>query len=176
MEDIDFYLSHAQETMDKTVSHTQHELSRIRAGKANPSMLEGLEVEYYGNMTPLNQVASITTPDARSIVIKPWEKSMVQEIERSIINSDTGFNPQNDGELIRINIPPLTEERRKALVKQVRNLFNLTLDFSRLFKELLDTSSHRARVVVDFKSGWSFKSFSVEVGGVAVAFFAFGYF
>lgn len=161
MEDIDFYLSHAQETMDKTVSHTQHELSRIRAGKANPSMLEGLEVEYYGNMTPLNQVASITTPDARSIVIKPWEKSMVQEIERSIINSDTGFNPQNDGELIRINIPPLTEERRKALVKQVRNeAENGKISIRNIRK---DTNDHLKKLLKEGVSEDAVKSAEDEV-------------
>ncbi len=120
-EDIKFYLDHAKESMDKTVSHTAQELSKIRAGKAMPNMLEGLMVEYYGNMTPINQVAGVSTPDPRSIMVKPWEKTMIPEIERVIINSDLGLNPQNDGEVIRINIPPLTEERRVILVKQARN-------------------------------------------------------
>ncbi len=121
MEEVDFYLEHAEETMDKTVSHTATELAKIRAGKASPAMLDGLMVEYYGNPTPINQVASVTTPDARSIAIKPWEKSTISEIEKAIINSDLGLNPQNDGELIRINVPPLTEERRKSLVKQAKS-------------------------------------------------------
>ncbi len=120
-EEIDFQLEHAQEQMDKTVKHTAQELSKIRAGKAMPSLLEGLMVEYYGNPTPINQVASVTSPDARTIAIKPWEKSMIPEIEKAIVNSDLGLNPQNDGELVRINIPPLTEERRVMLVKQAKN-------------------------------------------------------
>lgn len=120
MEDIDFYLEHAQELMDKSVEHAASELSKIRAGKAMPNMLDGIEVEYYGSMTPLNQVASVNTPDARTLMIKPWEKNMLNEIERAIINSDLGLNPQNDGEIIRINIPTLTEERRKNLVKQAK--------------------------------------------------------
>ncbi len=120
MEEIDFYLEHAQESMDKSVSHTVVELGKIRAGKASPNMLDGLSVDYYGNPTPVNQVATVNTPDARTISIKPWEKNMIQEIEKAIINSDLGFNPQNDGELIRINIPALTEERRKSLVKQAK--------------------------------------------------------
>lgn len=120
MEDIDFYLEHAEEMMDKAVKHLVGELSRIRAGKATPNMLDGVEVEYYGSMSPLNQIASVTTPDARTIAIKPWEAKMIPEIERAIINSDLGLNPQNDGELIRINIPALTEERRLTLVKQAK--------------------------------------------------------
>lgn len=120
MEDIDFYLEHAEEMMDKAVKHLSGELTRIRAGKATPNMLDGVEVEYYGAMSPLNQIASVTTPDARTLAVKPWEAKMIPEIERAIINSDLGLNPQNDGELIRINIPALTEERRLALVKQAK--------------------------------------------------------
>lgn len=120
MEEIEIYLDTAKEMMEKAIDHTKAEFSKIRAGKAMPSMVDGIDVEYYGNMTPLNQVAGVTTPDARTISIKPWEKSMLQEIERAIINSNLGFNPQNDGEQIRINIPPLTEERRLQLMKQVK--------------------------------------------------------
>jgi len=120
MEDIEIYLETAEEMMDKAIQHTKNEFAKIRAGKAMPAMVEGVEVEYYGNMTPLNQVASVNTPDARTISIKPWEKNMLQEIERAIINSGLGFNPQSDGEQIRINIPPLTEERRLQLMKQVK--------------------------------------------------------
>lgn len=120
MEEISIYLETAEEMMEKAIQHTKSEFAKIRAGKAMPSMLDGIDVEYYGNMTPLNQVAGVTTPDARTLSIKPWEKTMLQEIERAIINSGLGFNPQNDGEQIRINIPPLTEERRLQLMKQVK--------------------------------------------------------
>ncbi|MEQ6167629.1 MULTISPECIES: ribosome recycling factor [unclassified Ekhidna] len=120
MEEIDIYLDTAKEMMEAAIKHTKDEFSKIRAGKAMPSMLDGIELEYYGSMTPLNQVAGVTTPDARTISVKPWEKAMLQEIERAIINSNLGFNPQNDGEQIRINIPPLTEERRLNLMKQVK--------------------------------------------------------
>ena len=121
MEDIEFYLEHAEESMEKAVGHTQSMLSKIRAGKAMPNMLDGLMVEYYGNPTPINQVASINSQDARTLVIKPWEKSIIGDIERAIINSDLGLNPQNDGEIVRINIPALTEERRVELVKVARS-------------------------------------------------------
>lgn len=120
MEEIEIYLDTAKEMMESAVQHTLDEFAKIRAGKAMPNMLDGIEVEYYGTMTPLNQVAGVTTPDARTLSVKPWEKTMLQEIERAIINSNLGFNPQNDGEQIRINIPPLTEERRLQLMKQVK--------------------------------------------------------
>lgn len=120
-EEIKMYLDEADDNMKKAVSHVSGEFKKIRAGKAQPNMLDGLLVPYYGNNTPINQVASITTPDARTVMIKPWEKKMVNEIERAIINSELGLNPQNDGEVIRLNIPPLTEERRKNLVKQAKN-------------------------------------------------------
>ncbi len=118
MEEIEIYLETAKEMMDKAITRCKVELSKIRAGKAMPSMLDGLMVDYYGASTPLNQVASLTTPDARTIFIKPWEKSTIKEIEKAIINSDLGLNPQNDGESIIINVPQLTEERRIQLVKQ----------------------------------------------------------
>lgn len=118
MDEIQLYLDESKELMEKAVQFTTIELAKIRAGKAMPNMLEGLMVMYYGNPTPINQVASITTPDARTIVLKPFEKKLIIEIEKSIVNSSLGLNPQNDGEVIRLNIPPLTEERRKALVKQ----------------------------------------------------------
>jgi ribosome recycling factor len=121
MEEIEFFLAEATEMMDKSVQHTREAMNKIRAGKASPSMLDGLYVEYYGNPTPLSQVASLTTPDARTILIKPWEKNIISEIEKAILHSDLGLNPQNDGELVRINIPMLTEERRLNLVKQAKN-------------------------------------------------------
>lgn len=121
MEEINFYLDHAKEMMDKAVEHTMATLGKIRAGKAMPNMLDGLEVEYYGNPTPITQVASISTPDARTVVVKPWEKGIIPEIEKAIMNSDLGLNPQNDGDIVRLNIPPLTEERRLNLVKQAKS-------------------------------------------------------
>lgn len=121
MEEIQLYLDEAQELMDKSLAHLQTELAKIRAGKATPSMLDGVMVEYYGSPTPLNQVASVTTPDARTIFVKPWEKKTISDIERAIMNSDLGLNPQNDGEQVIINIPMLTEERRTQLVKQARH-------------------------------------------------------
>ncbi|HYC83892.1 MAG TPA: ribosome recycling factor, partial [Chryseosolibacter sp.] len=119
MEEIDLYLDDARDLMGKALSHLSHELTKIRAGKANPAMLDGIQVSYYGAMSPLNQVSSITTPDARTIFIKPWEKSLIHEIEKSILAANLGLNPQNDGQQVIINVPMLTEERRKQLVKQV---------------------------------------------------------
>lgn len=104
--------------MTKTISHLETELAKIRAGKANPSMLDGIMVEYYGNPTPVNQVANVSALDARTITVQPWEKNMLQAIERSIIAANIGINPQNDGTTIRLFLPPLTEERRKELVKK----------------------------------------------------------
>ena len=121
MEEITFYLDDAKESMAKAVQHTEKEFLKIRAGKANPQMIMGLMVEYYGSMTPIDQVSSINTPDARTLLIKPWEKGVLHEIEKAIINSDLGLNPQNDGETIRINVPALTEDRRRDLVKQSKN-------------------------------------------------------
>ena len=119
MEEIELYLGEARDQMNKALNHVAHEITKIRAGKANPSMLDGIMVSYYGVTTPLNQVSSMTTPDARTIFIKPWEKSLIQEIEKSILAANLGLNPQNDGQHVIINIPMLTEERRKQLVKQV---------------------------------------------------------
>jgi ribosome recycling factor len=121
MDEIELFLEEARDLMNKAIVHLGNELAKIRAGKANPSMLDGIQVSYYGAMSPLNQVASVTTPDARSIFIKPWEKGLISEIEKSIINANLGLTPQNDGQQIIINIPMLTEERRKQLVKQVGN-------------------------------------------------------
>ncbi len=120
MEEIQLHLEEARQLMERAVDHLNGELAKIRAGKAMPNMLDGIMVEYYGNPTPLAQVASVNTPDARTLMIKPWEKKLLRDIERAIINSDLGLTPQNDGELIRINIPPLTEERRKMLAKQTK--------------------------------------------------------
>lgn len=109
-----------QSHMDKSISHLETELAKIRAGKANPQMLESIHVDYYGSQTPLHQVANVNTPDARTIVIQPWEKGMLGPIEKAIQIANLGFNPQNDGSIIRIAVPPLTEERRKDLVKRCK--------------------------------------------------------
>lgn len=118
-EDMQFVLDAAEESMIAALNHLDKELLGIRAGKADPKMLNGILVDYYDSPTPLTQVANINTPDARTIAIQPWEKSMIAPIERAIINSNLGFNPDNNGEIIRINIPALTEERRRDLTKQV---------------------------------------------------------
>ncbi|MGY8977590.1 MAG: ribosome recycling factor [Cytophagales bacterium] len=145
MEEVDFFLEHAVETMGKSLARLSQELTKIRAGKAMPNMLDALNVDYYGNSTPVHQVASITTPDARTLIIKPWEKAMIGEIEKAIINSDLGLNPQNDGEIVRINIPALTEERRMILVKQAKaaaengkvSIRNIRKDTNEQLKKLL---------------------------------------
>ena len=110
----------AKALMDKAVEHADGELNKIRAGKASPSMLDDIVVDYYGSPTPLNQVGSVNTPDARTIVVQPWEKSLLNAIEKAITDANLGVNPQNDGVIIRINVPPLTEERRRDLVKKAK--------------------------------------------------------
>jgi ribosome recycling factor len=117
-DDLVFILEDAQDSMKKAIAHLETELVRIRAGKANPQMLEGLTVDYYGSPTPLNQVGNVSVMDARTLTIQPWEKNMLQPIERSIIAANLGVTPQNDGNIIRLFMPPLTEERRKEFVKR----------------------------------------------------------
>ncbi len=109
-----------RDAMDQSIKHTQSEYQKLRAGKATPNMLDGVMVEYYGSDVPLNQVSTVSTPDARSLWIQPFEKGIMQDIERAIINANLGYAPQNDGERVIINIPPLTEERRKNLVKTLK--------------------------------------------------------
>jgi ribosome recycling factor len=121
MEEISMFLDEAKELMEKAIKHTVIEFNKIRAGKASPNMVDGITVEYYGVPSPLHQVATVNTTDARTLVIRPFEKKLISDIERAIINSDLGLNPQSDGEVIRLIVPPLTEERRRDLVKQVKN-------------------------------------------------------
>jgi ribosome recycling factor len=121
MEDVASIISSADEHMNKAISHLEAELVKIRAGKANPQMFDGIVVDYYGSPMPINQVANISVMDARTLSIQPWEKNMLQPIERAIIAANIGVNPQNDGVNIRIFLPPLTEERRKELVKRCQN-------------------------------------------------------
>ncbi len=117
-EDVSITLSLAEDSMKKAISHLEAELVKIRAGKANPQMLDGIVVDYYGSPTPISQVGNISVLDARTLTIQPWEKNMLQPIERAIIASNIGINPQNDGVIIRLFLPPLTEERRRELVKR----------------------------------------------------------
>ncbi|WP_420321533.1 ribosome recycling factor [Flagellimonas sp.] len=120
-EEVTFILDSAKESMDGSISHLEKALVKIRAGKASPVMLSTVMVEYYGSQTPLSQVSNINTPDARTISVQPWEKNLLSEIETAIMNSNLGFNPMNNGEMIIINVPPLTEERRIQLVKQAKS-------------------------------------------------------
>jgi len=117
-DDLSFILEEGKESMTKAINHLEAGLVKIRAGKANPTMLDGIFVDYYGNTTPINQVGNISAMDARTISIQPWEKNMLQPIERAIIAANIGINPQNDGNIIRLFLPPLTEERRREMVKR----------------------------------------------------------
>ncbi|MDT0539172.1 MULTISPECIES: ribosome recycling factor [Croceitalea] len=119
-EEVTFVLDTTKEGMDGAMSHLEKAFIKIRAGKASPMMLSTVKVEYYGSPTPLSQVANVNTPDARTISVQPWEKSILQDIESAIMNANIGFNPMNNGEMIIINVPPLTEERRRDLVKQAK--------------------------------------------------------
>lgn len=119
-EDIEFILDSTKESMEAAIKHLEKAFVNIRAGKASPAMLGSVMVEYYGSLTPLNQVSNVNTPDGRTITVQPWEKSMLHEIERSIMMANLGFNPMNNGESIIINVPPLTEERRRELAKQAK--------------------------------------------------------
>lgn len=120
-EDLSMVIDMAAEAMDAAIGHLQGELAKIRAGKATPGMLDSVTVDYYGAMTPLSQIANVNTLDAKTIVVQPWEKNMLESIEKAIMAANIGLNPQNNGDTIIISIPPLTEERRITLVKQVKN-------------------------------------------------------
>lgn len=120
-ETLDFIVETAKEGMQQAIDHLENELLNIRAGKANPVMLSGVKVDYYGTPTPISQVANINTPDARTLSVQPWEKALLAAIEKAILVANLGFNPMNNGETIIINIPPLTEERRRELAKLAKN-------------------------------------------------------
>ncbi len=120
-EDVELIIEETKDRMEKALDHLEHELARLRAGRANPALLDGITVDYYGVNSPLSQVSNINTPDPKTILIQPWEKTMLGTIEKAIMAANIGLMPINNGEVIRINIPPLTEERRHQLVKQVRN-------------------------------------------------------
>lgn len=119
-DELDFIIDSAKEAMDQAILHLEKQLLNIRAGKATPAMLGGVRVDYYGSMTPLNQVANVNTPDARTLSIQPFEKGMITAIEKGIMQANLGFNPMNNGDSVIINVPPLTEERRRELAKQAK--------------------------------------------------------
>ncbi len=119
-EEIEFILEEAKDQMQGAITHLEKAFIKIRAGKANPVMLSTVQVDYYGSLTPLSQVANVNTPDARTLTVQPWEKALLPEIEKAIISSNLGFNPMNNGDFIIISVPPLTEERRRDLVKQAK--------------------------------------------------------
>lgn len=119
-EEAQMILDETRDNMSKSVQHLEREFQKLRAGKANPQMLEGIKIEYYGTLTPLEQTANINTPDPRQIIIQPWDKSVLGEIEKAILAANLGFNPKNEGEILRIIVPPLTEERRKDMVKKAK--------------------------------------------------------
>jgi len=119
-EEIEFTLEEAKEGMHSAVLHLEKELQKVRAGKASPQMLEGVRIDYYGTMTPIDQTANVSTPDARQIIVQPWDKSVLGLIEKAILAANLGFNPKNEGEILRIVVPALTEERRKDLVKKAK--------------------------------------------------------
>lgn len=121
-EEVELIMDICREKMESAVEHLEKELIHVRAGKASARMLDGVMVEYYGSLTGLSRVSNISTPDARTIAVQPWEKTMINPIEKAIRNANLGFNPENNGEIVRINVPPLTEERRKSLSKQTSQL------------------------------------------------------
>lgn len=120
-DDVEFCLEEAKEGMHNAVVHLEKEFQKIRAGKASPQMLDGVKIDYYGVSTPIEQTANIHTPDARQIIVQPWDKSVIGLIEKAIMAANLGFNPKNEGEILRISVPPLTEERRKDLVKKAKS-------------------------------------------------------
>ena len=120
LEECQFVYDFAREGMEKAVDHLEKEFQKIRAGKASPDMLNGVVVDYYGTMTPINQTANVSTPDPRQIIVQPWDKSIIGLLEKAIIDANLGLNPQNEGEVLRIKVPVVTEERRKELVKQAK--------------------------------------------------------
>lgn len=120
-DEVELILEDAEEKMERSIKHHESEMTKIRAGRAHVGMLDGVLVDYYGSETPINQVANVNTPDPRTLAIQPWEKTMIEPIEKAIMAANLGLTPVNNGEIIRINIPMLTEERRKDLVKRVKN-------------------------------------------------------
>jgi len=156
-EEINFIMDTTKESMEDSLVHLEKEFGNIRAGKASPAMVGSVMVDYYGSPTPLTQVANINTPDGRTISIQPWEKAMLHEIERGIMIANLGFNPMNNGEMVIINVPPLTEERRKDLVKQAKSeaedakvsIRNARQDANKEIKKLDASEDLKANAEVD---------------------------
>ena len=121
MEEINFIIDSAKEQMSSNIDHLEHAFSKIRAGKASPSMLDNVSIDYYGSVTPLGQSSNVNTPDARTITVQPWDKTMLEVMDKAILDSNLGFTPMNNGEMLIINIPPLTEERRRDLAKKAKS-------------------------------------------------------
>ncbi|MEJ6793774.1 MAG: ribosome recycling factor [Flavobacteriales bacterium] len=121
MEEINFIIESAKEQMSSNIDHLEHAFSKIRAGKASPSMLDNVSIDYYGSVTPLGQSSNVNTPDARTITVQPWDKTMLEVMDKAILDSNLGFTPMNNGEMLIINIPPLTEERRRDLAKKAKS-------------------------------------------------------
>jgi ribosome recycling factor len=140
-EESQFCLDEAKEGMEHAMLHLDREFHKIRAGKANPQMLDGVRIDYYGAMSPIENIANISTPDPRQIVIQPWEKNMISVIEKAILAANLGFNPQNNGEIIRIAVPPLTEERRKDLAKRAKaEAENAKVSIRNIRRSAMDTA------------------------------------
>lgn len=140
MVDVKEYFNNAENKMSSTIKILDDTLAQIRAGKANPRILDGIRIDYYGTPTPLSGVATISTPDGKTIAIQPWEKQLIKEIEKALMASDIGITPENNGEVIRLNIPPLTEERRKSLVKQVRHEAEATkISIRNIRRDIIDS-------------------------------------
>ena len=138
--DTNQIIKNAEVKMTSAISYLDDELARIRAGKANPKILDNVKVSYYGSMTPLSNVASINTPDAKTLLISPWEKPLIKEIEKAILNSDVGITPENNGEVIRLGIPPLTEERRRSLAKRAKQeAENAKISIRNTRREVIET-------------------------------------
>lgn len=161
MDEIGKQINHSKELMEKAIQHVHFSFGKIRAGKATPSMLDGIMVDYYGTPTPLNQVSSINTPDARTIMIKPWDKALVQEIEKSIKTSDLGLMPISDGELVRLNVPSLSEERRVQLTKQAKHEAEIGRVSIRNIRK--DTMEHLKKLVKEHISEDDVKKAEIEV-------------
>ena len=138
------YIKHCQELMTKKIDHLDRDLQKTRTGRASTSLLDGIRIEYYGTLTPLNQVASLSTPDARTIVISPFEKKLAGEIERAIQIADIGIQPSNDGNVIRLPVPPLNEERRKQIAKEIKKLGEDTKVAVRLVRQDVNTKIKKA--------------------------------
>ncbi len=142
-ESLDFIFAETEEKMGKAITHLENELSKIRAGKASPQMLDNVKVDYYGVLTPLSQMSNINTPDPRNILVQPWDKNMLEPIEKAIQAANLGFNPQNDGTQVRIAVPPLTEERRKELVKRVKSeAENTKVSIRNIRRDALDAAKN----------------------------------